>query len=168
VRLDSFRTVAGRRFRRIAALALVTVGLLSSCAEAATEREPAAAAVADRAMDRFVTAWRTGDWQPFLDTTTPEFSFWFPIGPHVGRHEGATGQQKLSEWARQNGTSGARLESVVRSREVTEAGVIYQTEATGTAGPALGYDNWEVIVLTVSGDRINGLHEYWGSFPSPA
>jgi hypothetical protein len=46
--------------------------------------------------------------------------------------------------------------------------VIYQTEATGAAGPALGYDNWEVIVLTVSGDRINGLHEYWGTFPSPA
>lgn len=158
---------ANRSFRQLAAIVLVLVGLLSSCAEAAAEREPAAA-VADRAMDRFVAAWRTGDWQPFLDTTTPEFSFWFPIGPHAGRHEGITGQRKLSEWARQNGTSGARLESVVRSREATEAGVIYQTEAKGTAGPALGYHNWEVIVLTVSGDRVSGLHEYWGSFPSPA
>jgi hypothetical protein len=32
----------------------------------------------------------------------------------------------------------------------------------------VGYNNWEVIVLTVSGDRISGLHEYWGSFPAPS
>jgi hypothetical protein len=66
-------------------------------------------------------------------------------------------------WA--NGTSGARLEGVVRSRVATGSRVIYETEATGTSGPALNYRNLEVIVLTVAGDRISGLHEYWGSFP---
>lgn len=117
-------------------------------------------------MDQFAAAWRTGDWQPFLDMTTPEFSFWFPVGPHAGRHEGVAGQQRLSQWARENGASGARLESVVRSRSAVENRVVYQTEARGTAGPAMSYQNWEVLVLTVSGDKISGLHEYWGSFPA--
>ena len=97
--------------------------------------------------------------------TTPEFSFWFPVGPHMGKHEGVAGRQVLGDWALENGASGARLESVVKSRVTTGSRVIYETEATGTAGPALNYRNWEVLVLTVSEDRISGLHEYWGSFP---
>lgn len=150
--------------RQLSALVLVAAGLLTGCAEDLTEPAPAEA-VADRAMDRFTSAWRTGEWLPFLEMATPEFSFWFPVGPHVGMHEGFSGREVLGRWALANGTSGARLEGVVKSRVATGSRVIYETEATGTAGPALNYRNWEVIVLTVSGDRISGLHEYWGSFP---
>jgi hypothetical protein len=107
-------------------------------------------------MDHFLSAWRTGEWQPFLDITTPEFSFWFPVGPHAGKHEGRAGRHALAQWARENATSGARLESVVKSKAVTGSQVIYETEAEGTAGPALNYRNWEVLTLTVSGDRITG------------
>lgn len=150
--------------RQLSAFLLIAVCLCSGCGGDATEPDRVEV-VADRAIDRFLTAWRTGEWQPFLDITTPEFSFWFPVGPHTGKHEGVAGRQALGEWARENATSGARLESVVKSRAVAGSQVIYETEANGTAGPALNYRNWEVIVLTVSGDRITGLHEYWGSFP---
>jgi ketosteroid isomerase-like protein len=151
--------------RQLSALVLVTASLLSGCAEDVAGPAPAEA-VADRAMDRFMSAWRTGDWRPFLEMTTSEFSFWFPVGPHAGKHEGVAGRDVLGKWALENGASGARLEGVVNSRVATGSQVVYQTEGTGTAGPALNYRNWEVIVLTVSGDRISGLHEYWGSLPS--
>jgi hypothetical protein len=55
-------------------------------------------------MDRFMSAWRTGEWRPFLDMTTPEFSFCFPVGRHVGKHEGVSGRDVLGQWALENGS----------------------------------------------------------------
>ena len=151
--------------RKMMPLVLVMTGLLAGCSRDDDSEQTSPTAVADRAMEHFAQAWRTGQWQPFLEMTTPEFSFWFPVGPHAGKHEGAAGRTALEQWAQANGTTGARLDSVVRSQTTTGSRVIYETEATGTAGPASTYRNWEVVVLTVSDDRISGLHEYWGSFP---
>ncbi|MFN3004140.1 nuclear transport factor 2 family protein [Mycolicibacterium wolinskyi] len=152
----------GRRISVWVWSAVLSTAALAGCA--GDVREPPAA-VADRAMDRFRDAWRTGEWQPFLDMTTAEFSFWFPVGPYAGKHEGTTGHERLIDWANDNGLSGARLNSVVTARTTAGSRVIYETEAVGTAGPALTYRNWEIVVLTVSDDRLSGLHEYWGAIP---
>jgi ketosteroid isomerase-like protein len=149
---------------RLGSLVLVAGLALTGCGGSAAQLV-SAQAVADQAMDRFLSAWSDGDWDPFLDMTTAEFSFWFPVGPHAGRHEGVSGRRMLEQWARDNASSGARVDGVVKSTLATGPRVVYETEGAGTAGPALNYRNWEIIVLTVSGDRISGLHEYWGSFP---
>ena len=49
--------------RQLSALVLAAAGLLAGCAEAVAQPAPAEA-VADRAMDRFVSAWRSGEWRP--------------------------------------------------------------------------------------------------------
>lgn len=127
-------------------------------ADAATEK------VAMEAWRRFLAAWDSGDWAPFLEMTTDDFQFQFPVGPHAGRHEGAAGKAALEAWIESN--RGVRIKG--RALEVMIAGDTAVFESYGESVPPDAYRNFEAIVFEVEGDRIRAMREYWGlADPSP-
>lgn len=128
-------------------------------ADARTER------VAMEAWRRFLAAWDSGDWQPFLAMTTDDFQFQFPAGPQAGRRDGAAGKAALLAWIGSN--RGVRIAG--RALDVTVAGDTAVFESYGESVPAEAYRNFEAIVFVVEGDRIRAMREYWGlADPSPA
>ena len=118
--------------------------------------------VANAAMDRFDQGWRTGDWQPFLAMLTGDFSFWFPEDPARGRFDGDAGHRAVTKWAAFHAAAGNRIRG--ERRRATAAGnrVFYEYDSTGASSGTAAYRNWEMIVVTVRGNRLSALHEYWG------
>jgi ketosteroid isomerase-like protein len=118
--------------------------------------------VANAAMDRFDAGWMTGDWQPFLEMLTDDFSFWFPEEPARGRFEGTAGRRAVAEWTAFHAGNGNRVHG--ERRRVTVAGhrVFYEYDSVGSSAGTAAYRNWEMIVLEVRGNRVSALHEYWG------
>ncbi|GLW09123.1 hypothetical protein Misp01_42520 [Microtetraspora sp. NBRC 13810] len=155
---------------RRALLAAAVGGLAGAAALAAPARASAEASggvrrVADRAMDRFDHGWLTGDWEPFLASLTPRFSFWFPEGPWRGRHEGEAGRRAVEEWARFHGEGGNRVTGERRAVNTLGHRVLYEYESRGASPSTAGYLNWETIIVEVRGERLSALHEYWGNVP---
>ncbi|MET8825573.1 nuclear transport factor 2 family protein [Streptomyces sp. NPDC004610] len=164
------RTPDRRRPLRGAAVTGLVTGVAAAgallpapaAAVVARRRDDRVLRVANAAMDAFDNGWRTGDWQPFLALLTDDFSFWFPDHPARGRFEGTTGRRTVADWtafhaAHGNHVSGTR-------RRATPAGdrVFYEYESVGTSVGTAAYRNWELIVVTVRGERLSALHEYWG------
>ncbi|MCP2320098.1 Ketosteroid isomerase-related protein [Nocardia amikacinitolerans] len=118
--------------------------------------------VADNAMDRFDTGWRTGDWQPFLAVLTDEFSFLFPEDPARGLFTGAAGRHKIEEWVMFHARSGNRVSGNRVRTDVAGSRVIYEYESHGASPTTAGYRNRELIIVEIRGDRVSALHEYWG------
>ncbi|RDI55175.1 ketosteroid isomerase-like protein [Nocardia mexicana] len=152
-----------RHIPRRELLRLLTIGAVTATAAACTaEPTPAASRVADRAMDAFDTGWRSGDWQPFLQMLTPEFSFWFPDDPARGRFEGVEGRRAIEEWTRFHGRNGNRVQGTRLRVRADGNHVSYEYESRGISESTAAYRNWELIIVEVRGDRISALHEYWG------
>lgn len=116
-------------------------------------------AVADRAWTLFVEAWRTGEWDSFLDMTTDDFQFHFPQGEFAGLHEGVDGKAKLVAWARYHQQAGNRIRSVLE--RATYGGDTAVFESAAESMPSGFYRNYEAIMFQVRGDRISALREYW-------
>jgi hypothetical protein len=51
--------------------------------------------VAKQAFAAFAEGWMTGNFQPFLEMLTDEFTFWHPYGKYHGKFGGREGKAKM-------------------------------------------------------------------------
>lgn len=169
-RVTNLPNGSSRVHRRVVlgAGAVVAAGVLGAASSACAAGGPSESdvrPVADRAMDGFEQGWRTGIWAPFLDTLAAEFSFWFPEGQWRGRREGAEGRAAIEAWTRFHTDNGNRIASTRTGTWVSGDRVFYAYEGRGASPLTEGYNNWELIVLTIGGSRVSAMHEYWGNTP---
>lgn len=117
--------------------------------------------VGDKAWNRFRKAWETGEWQPFLDMLTDDFTFWFPEGEFRGRYSGRQGKEKVVAWANYHRQERNRVRTIPTYVSVGENTVVFENESESI--PPGTYKNWEAVVFEVREDKISGLREYWGN-----
>lgn len=117
--------------------------------------------VGTQAWNRFQNAWETGEWQPFLDMLTDDFTFWFPQGEFRGRFSGRKGKERVVAWANFHRKAGNRVRTVPTHVSVGENTIIFENESESI--PAGSYKNWEAVAFEVRGEKISALREYWGN-----
>jgi ketosteroid isomerase-like protein len=114
-----------------------------------------------QAWERFQNAWATGEWQPFLDMLTDDFTFWFPEGEFRGRFSGREGKERVVAWANFHRQAGNRVRTVPTHISVGENTIVFENESESI--PAGSYQNWEAVAFEVRGEKISALREYWGN-----
>lgn len=148
---------------------IATAGVVAGIVVAALPRVTAAQSntasqtrqVADKAWKRFQNAWATGEWQPFLDMLTDDFTFWFPEGEFRGRYSGRQGKEKVVAWANYHRKERNRVRTIPTHVSIGENTVVFENESESI--PPGSYKNWEAVVFEVRGEKISALREYWGN-----
>ena len=115
--------------------------------------------VAQAAFDDFSSGLIQGEWAPFLEHLTPDFSFWFPAGPFQGHNEGIeTMTQFLTSVSR---VFPEGLTLTVLNTLTNDNTVLFEVHSEGKM---LGqpYENQAAIAFDVRGDKICAYREYLG------
>jgi ketosteroid isomerase-like protein len=121
--------------------------------------------VAKRAFELFRSGLGSGNWQPWLDVLTDDFSFRFPMGRWRGEHRGKEDAAEFFAYVRQVYPEGLQLE--VDRVTVNEGTVVFEFRDWGMLAvpgqPPREYRNRVAVSLDVREDRIAGYREYFGS-----
>jgi ketosteroid isomerase-like protein/uncharacterized protein (DUF1330 family) len=115
--------------------------------------------VAMRAFERFCAGLASGEWEPFLDMLSDDFSFWFPRGMYKGLNVGKERAREFFSYVSSVFNEGL---SVTLDR-VVGSGSTYVFEFRDE-GKLRGqpYANRVAIALDVRGDQICAYREYFG------
>ncbi|WP_071191044.1 nuclear transport factor 2 family protein [Trichormus sp. NMC-1] len=117
--------------------------------------------VAKQAFAHFTHGLATGEWQTFLDMTTDDFTFWFPMGKFHGLNQGKERAKEFFEYVSQAFENGLKLASLdsITSNEKT---VIFEFRDEGNLlGKA--YKNRVAVAFDVRDNKICSYREYFGS-----
>ena len=117
-------------------------------------------AVGRRAFDLFTSGLATGEWQPFLDMLTDDFTFWFPIGKFHGLNIGKKRAAEFFQYVAEAYSEGLTVTlDRITSNETT---VVFEFR---DEGPMWGepYKNRVAVSFDVRGDKICAYREYLGS-----
>ena len=128
----------------------------------ASPREVAEAAFAD--LRRGLA---TGEWAPFLERLSDDFTFHFPLGQYQGLNEGKERAEEFFHFVSQAYPKGLDVYEVVA---VTGEGnrVVFEFRDRGELR-GTPYENLVAISLEVCGDKICAYREYFGLVgPPPA
>ena len=121
--------------------------------------------VAKRAFELFRGGLSSGNWQPWLEVLTDDFSFRFPMGRWRGEHRGKGDAAEFFAYVRQVYPEGLQLE--VDRVSKSEGTVVFEFRDWGTlvvpGQPPREYRNRVALSLDVRGDRIAAYREYFGS-----
>jgi ketosteroid isomerase-like protein len=121
--------------------------------------------VAKQAFEHFRRGLGSGDWQPWLDVLTDDFSFRFPMGRWRGEHRGKGDAAEFFAYVRQVYPEGLELE--VDRVTANESTVVFEFRDWGAlvipGQPPREYRNRVAVSLDVRGDRIAAYREYFGS-----
>ena len=121
--------------------------------------------VGRRSFEHFRNGLRTGNWQPWLNVLTDDFTFRFPMGRWRGEHRGKQDAAAFFAYVRQVYPEGLELE--VDRVSVGEDTVVFEFRDWGTlvvpGQPPREYRNRGAVSLDVRGDRIASYREYFGS-----
>ncbi|MGE5656335.1 MAG: nuclear transport factor 2 family protein [Actinomycetota bacterium] len=119
---------------------------------------------AEQAFEHFTHGLATGEWEPFLEMLTTDFSFWFPVGQfqgqNVGKERAAAFFQYVSA-AFQEGLK-VKLERVT-SHDRT---VVFEFQSQGLLR-GQPYQNQVAVSFDVQGDKICAYREYLAVVVSP-
>jgi uncharacterized protein (DUF1330 family) len=122
-------------------------------------------AVAEEAFADFRAGLATGDWAPFLDRLSDDFTFHFPLGQYQGLNEGKDRAAEFFAFVSQVYSDGLFIDEVLG---VTAGGtrVVFEFSDHGLM---LGkpYANKVAISLDVCGEKICGYREYFGLVGPP-
>lgn len=117
-------------------------------------------AVGHQAFEHFRHGLATGEWQPFLDMLTDDFSFWFPIGKFHGLNEGKDRAIAFFNYVNEVYSEGITLTlDRVTSNETT---VVFEFRDQGKMWDQ-PYKNRVAVSFDVRGDKICSYREYLGS-----
>lgn len=118
--------------------------------------------IAYEAFEFFAQGWATGDFQPFLNMLTDEFTFWYPYGKHRGKFTGREGKVRMVAKCREHMEAGDRL-TFTPPHYITgnETTVVFEFESQGMIGGE-PFQGQIAIALDVSGDKISSFREYFG------
>ncbi len=122
-------------------------------------------AVAEEAFADLRTGLATGDWAPFLDRLSDDFTFHFPLGRYQGLNEGKDKAAEFFAFVSKVYADGLFIDEVLG---VTADGARVVFEFTDH-GLMFGkpYANQVAISLDVCGEKICGYREYFGLVGPP-
>lgn len=125
-----------------------------------TQPTPSTLAVAQEAFQHFQNGLASGNWQPFLDRLTDDFSFWFPMGPYHGLNIGKERAAEFFRYVSETFEGGL----VVMCDRITsnETTVVFEIRDEGLMG-GNPYKNRVAVSFDVRGDKICAYREYFGS-----
>ncbi|MEM7553969.1 MAG: nuclear transport factor 2 family protein [Cyanobacteria bacterium P01_A01_bin.84] len=117
--------------------------------------------VAHQAFEHLQHGLGTGDWRSLLDMLTPDFQFWFPVGPYHGLHQGKEQAREFFEYVTEVFANSITVTSIksVTSNETT---VVFEFADEGMMRGE-PYKNRIAVVFEVRGDKICAYREYLGS-----
>ncbi len=115
--------------------------------------------IAERAFQAFCQGLASGDWSPFLDQLSDDFTFWFPAGPFKGWNHGRDRAQEFFKLATAVFPEGLTL--TVQQITSSRTTVVFEVHSEGLM---LGqpYENQAAIAFDVGDDKICGYREYLG------
>lgn len=124
------------------------------------EMQPETMEVAQRTFKQFTHGLATGEWQPFVDMLTDDFTFWFPMGKFHGLNVGKERASEFFEYVSEafNGGLSVTLDRVT-SNETT---VVFEFRDEGLMWGE-PYKNRVAVSFDVRGDKICAYREYFGS-----
>jgi ketosteroid isomerase-like protein len=115
-----------------------------------------------RGFEHFQAGLATGQWQPFLDMLTDDFTFTFPQGKYLGTHVGKDKATEFFQYVSQAfGKDGMRVTEVLRVT-ANETTIVFEFRDEGKIF-GNDYKNRVAISWDIRGDRIAGYREYFGS-----
>jgi ketosteroid isomerase-like protein len=116
--------------------------------------------VAQKAFECFRNGLATGQWQPFLEMLSDDFTFWFPIGKFHGLNVGKERAKEFFDYVNQAYPEGLSLTlDRITSNETT---VVFEFRDEGIMWGEL-YKNRVAVSFDVRGDKISSYREYLGS-----
>ena len=129
--------------------------------DTADDRRQHVLRVATEAFERLKSGFAGGEWEPFFDMLSDDFSFWFPRGRYLGLNRGKQRAVEFFSSASRAYREGLDVTEVlcVTANE-TSAVFEFRDEAVLPRGL---YRNRVAISLDVRGDKICGYRQYFGS-----
>ena len=114
---------------------------------------------AEIAFQAFSHGLAGGDWSPFLDQLTDDFTFWFPAGPFKGLNHGREKAKEFFALVSKLFPEGLTL--VVQQVTSNPTTVVFEVRSQGLM---LGhpYENQVAIAFEVRDDKICAYREYLG------
>ncbi|OUL35773.1 nuclear transport factor 2 family protein [Nostoc sp. 106C] len=118
--------------------------------------------IAHQAFEAFTQGWTTGDFQPFLELLTDEFTFWYPYGKYRGKFTGQAGKAQMIAKCHEHSEAGDRL-TFSSPHHITSSNttVMFEFECEGVIDKQ-PYEGRIAIALEVSNGKISGFREYFG------
>ncbi|MBI3949858.1 MAG: VOC family protein [Acidobacteria bacterium] len=123
--------------------------------------EPDALKTAQPAFEHFNHGLATGEWEPFLNMLTDDFTFWFPTGKYHGLNVGKAKAGEFFKSVSEAFNEGLFITEVLRVTS-NERTVMFEFRDEGKMRGE-PYKNRVAISLDVCGDKICGYREYFGS-----
>lgn len=109
----------------------------------------------------FCHAWRTGEWDPFIETIHGDCIFQYPAGRYQGRHLAPTGAIQLTRWARSHVQQNDRITITPQKQFIVgDWGIFTQTSSGQEDG--ISYNGNEAIFLRVQAGKLIEYREYIG------
>jgi ketosteroid isomerase-like protein len=118
--------------------------------------------IAKQVFAAFTEGWMNGNFQPFLEMLTDEFTFWYPYGKYRGKFSGQEGKAQVTAKFHDHSEAGDRLRFTsphhITSSDTT---VMFEFECEGVIDGE-DYRGRIAIALDIDNDKISGFREYFG------
>jgi ketosteroid isomerase-like protein len=123
------------------------------------DASPKTVQIADRAFQDFAHGLACGDWSPFLDQLSDDFTFWFPAGPFKGLNHGRERASDFFKLVSVVFPEGLTLTAVQTTSNPTT--VVFEVRSQGSM---MGhpYENQGAIAFDIRDDKICAYREYLG------
>lgn len=123
------------------------------------EASPETLQCAQAAFNDFAQGLSTGQWQPFLDRLSDDFTFWFPAGPFQGTH---VGKDKIAAFfASIPNIFPGGLNLTVQQITSNATTVVFEVQSEGTMGTE-PYQNQAAIAFDIKDNQVCSYREYLG------
>lgn len=124
-----------------------------------SEASPETLRIAKDAFQDFSRGLASGDWSPFLDRLSEDFTFWFPAGPFKGLNTGKEKAREFFSSVSQVFPGGLTL--TVQQIVSSATTVIFEVRSQGSM---LGhpYQNLTAISFDIRDGKICAYREYLG------
>jgi ketosteroid isomerase-like protein len=112
---------------------------------------------AQKAFEQFAYGLATGEWNPFLELLTDDFTFWFPVGPYQGWNVGKERAFTFFQYVSAAFETGLKV--TLEGMASNEKTVIFEMRSEGLL-QGKPYQNQVAVSFDVRGDKICCYREY--------
>ncbi|HAC65932.1 MAG TPA: ketosteroid isomerase [Cyanothece sp. UBA12306] len=116
--------------------------------------------LAKTAFKDFQQGLATGEWEPFLERLTDDFTFWFPVGSYQGENVGKAKAKEFFNYVSQTAFPQGLSVTINRITN-SENTVVFELKSEGELF-SHPYINQVAISFDFRGDHICGYREYLG------
>ncbi|MCU0523759.1 MAG: nuclear transport factor 2 family protein [Elainella sp. Prado103] len=115
--------------------------------------------IAENAFQAFSQGLRSGDWVPFLNQLSDDFTFWFPAGPFKGWNQGRERAHEFFSLVSVMFPEGLTL--TIQQITSNTTTVVYEVQSQGML-KGYPYQNQAAIAFEVRDNKIYAYREYLG------